>query len=137
MLSSLECEELTPRTGEQVLPNLPEGAGRGLLGPRALPPPRPRSSRLTDCRGGGALASPLSPSAGEASGASWNDIGRSANQARGCSRSCHLQVEKHTLPAGSPASLEGDMQTHSGRPTSPLKYLLFLSVHLLHLKILL
>lgn len=29
------------------------------------------------------------------------------------------------------------MQTHSRRPTSPLKYLLFLSVHLLYLKILL
>lgn len=75
-----------------MLPNLPGGAGRGLpaTGPFV-------AVRQTDCRGTGAVASPLSPSAGgEASRASWNDIGRSANQARGCSWSCHVQEETHT-----------------------------------------
>lgn len=102
-----------------MLANLPGGAGRGPLAAEPCV-----AGRQTDCRGAGAAASPLSPSAGgEASSASWNDIGRSANQARGCSWSCHLQEETHTrLGRAPPPVWKG------------LCKCTFLSVHLLGLK---
>lgn len=82
-------------------------------------------------RRSGASASPchlpLSPSAGaEASCASRNDIGRSANQARGCS-------EGRRTPArqGSPAGLEGRLRGHPRRaPRRPDTHPLCPSVHL-------
>lgn len=124
MPSSLEHEELTQGPGEQVLPNLPGVGAKGAAGPSNLEP-----EGLQRC---GAPASPLSPSAGgEAGGASWNDIGRSANQARGCSWSCHLGEEPRThARQGSPASVKGARRVPGG-PQTPL----CLSVRLLGFRI--
>lgn len=122
---SLEREELTRGLGKQALPHLPGGGGQGGS--------RPAAWRRTDC---GAPASPLSPSAGgEARGASWNDIGRSANQARGCSWRRHLGGKTHTRPAGLPCQFErGYARAPVASPPAP-RHPLSLAMHLLDFKI--
>lgn len=112
--SSQERKELTRGPGKQVLPKLPGGGEKGAPGLAAL--------RLMDCRGAERSASftPVTISRRKASGASWNDIGRSANPAQGCSWSCHLGEKTHTRLAGLPCQFKrGYASAPAASPAAP------------------
>lgn len=92
---SLEHEELTPQSRGTGVFQWAWGRGKGAPGPGALP------AEIDGLRRSGHVSiTPVTIS--RRSGGSWNDIGRSANQARSCSRSCHLRGARH---AGAPLRL--------------------------------
>lgn len=107
---SVACEGLTPGPGEQVLLGLSGGAGGG-------PGPRGWTGEL---RGAARSLTSIPSSGGEAGWASRNDIGRSANQARGCFRAA--TSAKRWRPRGrapQPVGREGGMRTHGPRAHQP------------------
>lgn len=134
VLGTLECEELTRGPGEQVMPNVPGGARRGAWARS------PGLQGRLDCRGEARRDHPCPQHPelrGERGpGRGWrrlrNDIGRSANQARGCARAA-TSADRRRSRAGLPrqAGGEGDASEPSAGPLPSPGHCLPASLHLL------